>query len=117
MDTRIIRLTSKMKKLITKEKIEPILFETYLATIKNSIGSKMFRQIYAKVNGKKKDITKNGELSCAYYTSSLLSIFKLIKDVHATVSGTIKDLEEFGWVEVNKPKIGAILVWEKKGLS
>ncbi|MDP2638938.1 MAG: hypothetical protein Q8P06_02105 [Candidatus Azambacteria bacterium] len=96
-----------------KEKIIPILFDTYLAVIKNSVGSKMFRNFYAKVNGKKTDILQNGELSCARFVSSLLYLFKLIENTHATVDGTVKDLEKSGWQKMTKPRIGSVTVWEK----
>lgn len=95
-------------------KIEPLLFYTYISAIKNSVGSKTYRQIFAKVNGKKVDLTENGNLSCAYFVSSLLLIFKLINEVHATVSGTVRDLEKCGWAQIKKPKVGSILVWDKK---
>lgn len=93
-----------------KQKVEPILIDTYLGAIKNSIGSKMFRNLYAKVDGKKVDITKNGNLSCAVFVSSILFLFKLIKGVHATVNGTIRDLKESGWIETKTPEIGCVLV-------
>ena len=97
-----------------KQKVVPMLNDTYLAVIKNSIGSKLFRNLYAKVGGKKIDITENGNLSCAIFVSSILVLFKLIKDVHATVNGTVRDLKESSWVEIKKPKIGCILVWVEK---
>ncbi|MCX6813984.1 MAG: hypothetical protein NT078_02130 [Candidatus Azambacteria bacterium] len=56
---------------------------------------------------------KNGGLSCARFVSSLLYLFKLIKDMHATVNGIVKDLKQSGWKKIKKPKIGSILVWEK----
>ncbi|MDP2945949.1 MAG: hypothetical protein Q8N61_00645 [bacterium] len=104
-----------------KEKVIPILFDTYIAFIKNSMGSKIFRNFYAEVNGKRTDILKNGILSCACFVSSLLYLFKLIKDAHATVEGTIRDLQQSGWKSAKggsasggkKPKIGSIIVWEK----
>ena len=96
-----------------KQKVIPIIFDTYIAVIKNSVGSKMFRNFYAKVDGKKSDIMKNGDLSCAWFVSSLLYLFKLIKDAHATVNGTIKDLQQSGWKKIKKPKIGNVIVWEK----
>ena len=96
-----------------KQKVIPIIFDTYIAVIKNSVGSKMFRNSYAKVDGKKTDIMKNGDLSCAWFVSSLLYLFKLIKDAHATVNGTIKDLQQSGWKKIKKPKIGNVIVWEK----
>lgn len=88
--------------------------ETYLAAIKNSVGSKMFKNLWAKVDGKRKDILRDGDLSCAFYASSVLYLFKLIKEIHATVDGTIKDLKNSGWVDIKKPKMGAVLVWAEK---
>jgi len=102
-----------------KEKVIPILFDTYIAVIKNSVGSKMFRNSYAKINGpsaragKKTDILQNGNLSCAFFVSSILVLFKLIKEIHATVDGTVKDLERSGCQKITKPKIGSVIVWEK----
>lgn len=105
-----------------KEKVIPILFDTYIVVIKNSVGSKMFRNSYAKVNGKKKDILKNGKVSCAFFVSSVLALFPLFKLIkyppHSTVDGTVKDLEQSGWQKIStenekKPKIGSIIVWEK----
>ncbi len=100
-----------------KEKVIPIIFDTYIAVIKNSVGSKIFRNSYAKINGKKKDILKNGKVSCAFFVSSILALFPLFKLIkyppHATVDGTIKDLKESGWQKIAKPKIGSIIVWEK----
>ena len=96
-----------------KEKVIPILFDTYIAVVKNSVGSKMFRNSYAKINGKKTDILQNGMLSCAFFVSSILVLSKLIKEIHGTVDGTVKDLEQSGWQQIAKPKIGSVLVWEK----
>jgi len=98
-----------------KQKVIPISFDTYIAIIKNSVGSKMFRNSYAKVNGKKTDILKNGEFSCAFYVSSILILFKLINEIHATVNGAIRDLKQLGWSASGwkKPKIGSVIVWEE----
>ena len=95
-----------------KEKVIPILFDTYIAVIKNSVGSKIFRNFYAKVDGKKTDIMKNGVYSCAFFVSSLLYLFKLLKDIHGTVGGTVRDLKHSGWKKIKKPKVGSVLVWE-----
>ena len=62
-----------------KQKVIPILFDTYIVVIKNSVGSNIFRNSYAKVNGKKKDILKNGKVSCAFFVSSILALFPLFK--------------------------------------
>jgi len=97
------------KKLLN---VKIILNESYIKTIKNSLGSSLFRNLYAYVDGKKTDILRNGRLSCANFVSTILYRFKLIKDIHTTVEGTVKDLKESGWKKIKKPRPGAILVWE-----
>jgi len=90
--------------------------KTLFKLIENSIGSKLFRNNYFFIDNKlqSKDILKNGQLSCAFYVSSLLYLTKLISDLHTTVKGTIKDLEKSGWYKIDKPKKGAIVLWDKK---
>lgn len=95
-----------------KQKIEPLIFDTYLAVIRNSIGSRLFRNFYARVDGKKVDIMRQGELSCAFFVSAILVLFNFIKKVHATVDSTIEDLIKSGWIQINKPTVGSIIVWE-----
>lgn len=97
-----------------RKKVIIIVRDSYLKFLINSVGSKIFKNLYAYVNGTKKDILENGGLSCAFYASSVLQHFKLISDVHATVSGTIKDLMESGWREIKRPVPGSIIVWEEK---
>lgn len=97
-----------------QQKVTRLVFETYLAVIKNSLGSKLFRNFYAKVNGNRRDIMRNGELSCAFYVSSILALFKFIKGVHGTVDATVKDLQKSGWKEISKPTVGSVVVWGKK---
>ncbi len=92
--------------------VKIILNESYIKAIKNSVGSNLFRNLYAYVNGKKKDILEDGTLSCASFASSILYLFKLITDTHATVKGTVADLKKSGWVQVKKPRNGTVLVWE-----
>lgn len=94
------------------KKVAPILFDTYIAVVKNSVGSGSFRNFYAKVNGKKRDIVRDGELSCAFFVSTALSAFNLMKGIQVTVNRAIKDMEQSGWGRIKKPKIGSILVWE-----
>jgi hypothetical protein len=93
-------------------KIEPIIYDSYIAVIKNSVGANTWRNFYAKVDDKKVDIMQDGDLSCAFFVSSILSLFGLIKHPHTTVESTIKDMEESGWQEIKKPKIGSVLIWE-----
>ncbi len=96
-----------------KNKIQFLLYDTYLTFIKKSAGSKMFQTIWAKVNGKKTDITKNGELSCAIFVSTILHAFGLIKEMHTTVNGLTKDIIDSKWQKISKPKIGSVLIWEE----
>ncbi|HXF44021.1 MAG TPA: hypothetical protein VNK70_00965 [Candidatus Paceibacterota bacterium] len=95
------------------EKPIPLFFDTYLAVIRNSVGSGLFRNLYAKVGGRKTDLLRNGKLSCAFYVSSILKLFDLIGGIHATVDSTIDDLRRSGWSKVTKPEAGSVLVWER----
>ncbi len=90
--------------------------ESYLRMIKNSVGTKMFRNLYIEVKDKKIDATHNGILSCAYFVSSILLIWGLIKKKHATVIKTVLDIEKFGWkkISINKMQSGDIIIWEEK---
>ncbi len=84
----------------------------FLQMIENAVGTNLFRNLWAEVDGDKKDILENGELSCAQFVSGILYLNGLIKERHATVEGTVRDIEAFGWKKINEPKIGSILVWE-----
>ena len=89
------------------------LKDSYLAMIKNAVGSNNFRGFYLIINGKKEEVTQSGRLSCAFFASSILYFFKLIKNPHLTVSGLQKDLEKSGWKTAKRPRAGAVLVWEQ----
>lgn len=97
--------------------IKALKFKTYVTFIKNSINSKIFRNSFANIDGEVRDILENGKLSCAFYVCSVLKIFDLISDMHATVDGAIKDLEKNDWYEIENLKPGAILVWERSGIN
>lgn len=89
-----------------------LLFDSYIKMIKNSVGTRMFRNAYFVKDNKKIDVLKNGDLSCAVFVSSILKLFGLISVPHATVKGTIKDLEKNGWKKIKELKIGAVLHWD-----
>lgn len=97
-----------------KNKLQFDIYSTYLAAIKNSVGSKFFRNMYARDGKKRIDVLENGNLSCAYFVSTILRHFELIKKVHATVKNAVKDAKKSGWKRVAKPKIGSVLVYEEK---
>lgn len=86
--------------------------ESYLAMIRNAIGANLFRNLYATVDGEKKDILKDGQLSCASFVSSILYLLYLIKTPHTTVAGLERDLVGSGWKKTDAPHPGDILVWE-----
>lgn len=80
----------------------------------------MFRTLWASVEGRKKDITENGALSCAYFVSAVLAVAQsgfsvpLLRTVHATVNGTLRDMESCGWRRIARPRKGAVVVWEAR---
>jgi hypothetical protein len=93
-------------------KVKIILLDSYLETIKKSIGAELFQTLWAEVNGRKRDILQKGEKSCAVFVSGILLWFGLISSRHATVKGTVADMKQAGWKKIAKPKIGSVLHWE-----
>ncbi|MFP4022759.1 MAG: hypothetical protein ACLFTS_02850, partial [Candidatus Paceibacterota bacterium] len=89
----------------------PRTYDTYMAVIKNSPGTEMFRNVYADVDGDHTDVTDDGDLSCAFFVSSVLTIFGLIKEIHVTVNSTVKDMKRNGWVDTDDPEPGDVVVW------
>jgi hypothetical protein len=92
--------------------MELLIKDSYLAMIKNSVGSKLFRNLYANVDGKRIDILRDGDLSCALFVSVLLHHFNLIESPHATVTGLVRDMERSDWVETDIILPGAVVVWK-----
>lgn len=97
-------------------KIEFLLYETYMSSIRNSVGAGTFKNVWCLVAGEKKDITENGRISCAVFVSSILLMSALINKSHATVASTVKDMIESGWQEIETKNIksGAVILWEPK---
>jgi len=93
-----------------------LIYESYLQMIKNSVGTKMFRNLYLKIDGKKIDAIENGEMSCAFFVSNVLLIWKLISEGHATIKGTLEDMKKNNWGEIllKDIKPGDVIVWEEK---
>lgn len=91
--------------------ITKLPYDTYLAVIANSVGCNVWRNAYAEVSGTKTDIMRDGELSCAFFVSSILALLGFLSKPHMTVASTVIDLRESGWVEVAEPKPGAVVLW------
>ena len=100
-----------------KPSVERLMRDTYLAVVQNSVGTWMFREFYVRMDGKKVDAMGDGRRSCAFFVSSILTIFGLIERIHATVDVTVEDLKKSGWRQVKEPKPGDVLVWEKQEIG
>lgn len=97
-----------------KQTIEPVLRDSYLAVIKNAVGSRMFRTFIARVDGRTEDILRHGELGCAFFVSSILTMFRFLRRPRTTVRSTVAALLKTGWRRIPTPRPGAVLVWEKQ---
>jgi hypothetical protein len=104
-DTRTYKMRGKL-----------LIYDSYLKMIKNSVGTKMFRNLYLEINGDKADVAKNGNFSCAFFVSNILKIWGLISEGHANVPSTTKDMIKNGWKKIpkDKAKPGDVIVWEKR---
>lgn len=81
--------------------------------VKNSVGSNAFRNLFAITKEGERDILEDGELSCAYFVSSILIVFKLIGSPHVTVSGALKDMLDSDWAEISEPQPGCVVLWKE----
>lgn len=97
-------------------KIELLIYDSYLKMIKNSVGTKMFRNLYLKIDSKKTDAAQDGNFSCAFFVSNILLIWGLISEGHANVPSTTRDMLRNGWKKISrdKAKPGDVIVWEEK---
>lgn len=87
--------------------------ESYLAMIRGADGSALFQHIYADVDGVLTDILEDGNLSCAYFVSSVLTVRKLIREMHARTESTVRDMLASGWSETDTLAPGVVVVWEE----
>ena len=92
--------------------VEILRPESYLALIRNSVGASTWKQMFASVNGREQDIMNNGDLSCAFFVSSILKMCDLVPQLSVTVFGLIRHLEALHWPVVTEAQAGDILVWE-----
>ncbi|MFH0987661.1 MAG: hypothetical protein V1841_02080 [Patescibacteria group bacterium] len=96
------------------KKLKILLRDSYLGMIRNSEGTKMFRDFFGRVGKNKRNLAKEGRTSCALFVSSIIHHFKLIKEPHLTVSGTLKDMKISGWLKTKNPLPGDVILWDKK---
>lgn len=103
---------------LLENKMHLLTHKNYFIAIKKSVGTQIFQNVFAEINGEEKDITQDGELSCAYFVSSILMMFHLIdinKAPHSTISGAIKNMEKSGWKNISADNLeeGDVIVWNK----
>ena len=91
-----------------------LFFKTYLKTIKNSLESKIFQDIWAEKDNQELNIVEEGNKSCGIHVSGILKWFDLIEANHATVKGTIADMKKSDWEEIDDPKVGCVIYWEAR---
>lgn len=88
--------------------------KNYLSFISKLEGSRMWQNLYViGEDGVEFDATKNGDKSCAYMLSSVLTIFGLIDRPHATTESTVKSMLDAGWLQIGQPEKGCVVRWEK----
>jgi len=100
------------------DKPQRLYFKTYLQMIRNSVGTQMFRNFYIQTaDGVEQDSLSDGEDSCAFYVSSVLTLFRAAAGVHGTIRRTVEDLQQSGWQIVPKDHMqpGDVIVWGTTG--
>jgi len=109
------RLPDEKMCFAEKPKASFALFRSYMAAIKNSAGTKIFKNLYYnEIDGRVIDVLQNGNLSCAYYVTSILYHFKLIDEMRLGVAETAEAMKRAGWKIIEKPVPGSVIVWEEK---
>lgn len=99
------------------ENIEILKKETYLKMLENSVDTKLFNSVFVKYkdSGKTVDALNNGEFSCAFFASSLLSLNQMLSRPHTTVKTMRNKLEtDNKWQKVSSNNIepGDVLFWD-----
>ncbi|HEX8762764.1 MAG TPA: hypothetical protein VF733_03310 [Candidatus Saccharimonadales bacterium] len=97
-----------------EQKPKRLYFKTYLHLIQNSVGSEMFRNFYIQTSdGQEMDALADGSNSCAFYVSSVLTLFKKHSGVHGTVKSVIADLDRSGWQRIEEGAMmpGDVILW------
>jgi len=75
----------------------------------------MFRNFYLQAqDGQEFDATSDGNNSCAFYVSSVLTLFRKQNGIHGTVASVIKDLQRSAWLAVPEAEMqaGDVIIWE-----
>ena len=100
-----------------KIRVEPFFFKNYITFARATANSPLWRQFYAKVNGKPMEVLRDGRLSCAFHLTSILKLFSLVDDIQLTVHRTLDDMLKSGWYKIKKPRVGCVILWAEKPAS
>lgn len=78
-------------------------YQTYLSMIHTSVGSSLRKHFFLTKDDKtSRDILQGGNLSCAFYVSSVLNQFNLTPAIFANVLSLQKALLERGWTSLQQ---------------
>lgn len=80
--------------------------------VKGSVGSNAYRHFHATIDGAEVDTMRDGEVACAYFVSSILTIFGGLDSPSFVVGSVENKLINKGWHVVDSPEPGDILVYE-----
>lgn len=93
--------------------LRPLVLKNLLHLVNAAVDTELFRHLYVTDIKADKDFDamQNGNLSCAFFVSTILTMLKLIDRPHATVDTTLKTMQQAGWHKVEKPAVGAVVYW------
>ena len=85
--------------------------------LRASVGNQLFRRWYIASDEKIVDVVQGGNLSCALYVSSILTLLGLLKEpkVHTCIRTLVPALKESDWRETTATlQTGMIIEWAQK---
>ncbi len=92
------------------------LKKTYLSMIRNSLDSRMFNSVWVKRKdtGESIDVLKDGDLSCAFFVSSILTLFNMLDKPCTTIKKVFEKIsKDKRWSKKSYIEPGDIILWEK----
>lgn len=90
-----------------------LVHKNLMYSIRTIDGSELFKHIYVvdQRDGREFDALDDGSGACAYTVSGVLALHGLIDHPHATVTTTVKQMQEAGWVKTDDPQPGDVVQW------
>ncbi len=89
---------------------------TLLAMAENSVGTNLFQNLYIVRNDHLEDVTRDGELSCAFSTTAIYHVLGLLASTHSEVKGFEAEVtnDPDNWLQTDEPLPGAVGILEGK---